>query len=104
MGFDLKGKTNAEKVKEITEKLEEGVKGIFESGKYEKYLKTVSKFHKYSANNSLLILFQKPDASLVAGYKKWQKDFKRNVKPENYGSRSRKHRVYGMQSLQYRYL
>ena len=67
-------------VKEITAKLEQGVRDIFESGKWEDYLKTMSKFHSYSANNCILIMMQCPAASLVAGYKTWQKEFKRNVK------------------------
>ena len=67
-------------VKEITAKLEQGVQDIFTSGKWEEYLKTMSKFHSYSANNCLLIMMQCPAASLVAGYRTWQKEFKRNVK------------------------
>lgn len=67
-------------VKEITAKLEQGVKDIFDSGMWTEYLKTMSKFHNYSANNCLLIMMQCPAASLVAGYRTWQKEFKRNVK------------------------
>lgn len=67
-------------VKEITAKLEQGVQDIFTSGKYEEYLKTMSKFHNYSANNCLLIMMQCPAATLVAGYKTWQNEFKRQVK------------------------
>ncbi len=61
-------KTEKQKVKEITDKLEEGLKELFESGKYKNYLSTMSKFHNYSVNNTLLIALQRPDASLVAGY------------------------------------
>lgn len=67
-------------VKEITAKLEQGVKDIFDSGRWTEYLKTMSKFHNYSACNCLLIMMQCPAASLVAGYRTWQKEFKRNVK------------------------
>ena len=59
-------KTEKQKVKEITDKLEEGLKELFESGKYKNYLSTMSKFHNYSVNNTLLIALQRPDASLVA--------------------------------------
>lgn len=68
------------KVKEITDKLEAGIKDLFSSGKYETWLKTMSKFHDYSLNNTILIAIQKPDATMVAGYKQWQKNFGRNVK------------------------
>ena len=69
-----------DKVKEITKKLEEGLKELFESEQYKKYLNTMSKFHNYSYNNSILILLQKPDATMIAGYKSWEKNFKRHVK------------------------
>lgn len=68
-----------EKINEITDKLEQGIKDLFESKKYENYLKVMSKFHNYSFNNSLLIAMQKPDATMVAGYTSWNKNFKRNV-------------------------
>lgn len=64
----------------ITEKLEKGVREIFTSESYTQYLKTMTKFHHYSLNNTLLIAMQKPDATLVAGYRAWQKDHGRNVK------------------------
>lgn len=60
-----------QKVKEITDKLEEGLKELFESEKYKAYLSSMSKFHNYSVNNMLLIAMQKPEATLVAGYKAW---------------------------------
>ena len=71
--------TEKQKVQEITDKLEEGLKELFESEKYETYLSTISKFHNYSFNNTLLIAMQKPEATLVAGYKAWQKNFERHV-------------------------
>ena len=69
-----------QKVKEITDKLEAGLKELFESEKYKSYLSTMSKFHNYSFNNTLLITMQKPEATLVAGYQAWQKKFNRHVK------------------------
>ena len=80
-------KTEKQKVKEITDKLEEGLKELFESGKYRNYLSTMSKFHNYSFNNTLLIALQRPDASLVAGYQAWQKNFNRHVKRGEKGIR-----------------
>jgi len=64
---------------EITARLEEGIKEIFSSGKYADYLKVMSRFHRYSLNNTLLIAMQNPEASLVAGYHAWQKKFERHV-------------------------
>ena len=72
-------RTEKQKVQEITDKLEEGLKELFESEKYKAYLSTMSKFHNYSFNNTLLIAMQKPEATLVAGYKAWQKNFERHV-------------------------
>ena len=72
---------NIEKqLKEILERLEQGVKEIFTSERYTEYLNTMSKFHNYSFNNTLLITMQKPEATLVAGYQAWQKKFNRHVK------------------------
>lgn len=68
-----------QKVKEITDQLEQGIQELFQSEKYMEWLKTMSKFHDYSLNNTLLIAFQKPDATLVAGYTAWQKQFGRQV-------------------------
>lgn len=79
--------TEKQKVKEITDKLEEGLKELFESEKYKSYLSTMSKFHNYSFNNTLLIALQRPDASLVAGYQAWQKNFNRHVKRGEKGIR-----------------
>jgi len=67
-------------VKEITDRLEQGVKDIFTSEKYMAYLQTMSRFHRYSTRNTLLIHMQKPDATLVAGYQAWQNKFGRYVK------------------------
>lgn len=64
----------------ITDKLEKGVHDVFESSNYKQFLSCMSKFHNYSLNNILLIMCQKPDASLVAGYQSWQRDHKRYVK------------------------
>ena len=75
-------RTEKQKVQEITDKLEEGLKELFESEKYKTYLSTMSKFHNYSFNNTLLITMQKPEATLVAGYKAWQKNFERHVNKE----------------------
>lgn len=78
--IELTGTTTIEKVKEITEKLEQGIKDLFDSDKFKEYLTTMSKFHNYSFRNTMLILFQKPDASFIAGYGAWQKNFNRQVK------------------------
>ena len=80
-------KTEKQKVQEITEKLEQGIKELFESEKYKTYLNTMSKFHNYSFNNTMLIAMQKPDAALVAGFKAWQKNFDRHVKKGEKGIR-----------------
>ena len=73
-------KDRNQRMKEITERLEQGVKEIFTSEMYMEYLKTMSQFHSYSFNNTLLIHLQKPDATLVAGYQAWQKKFHRQVR------------------------
>ncbi len=75
--MDVEDKDKA--LDEITAKLEEGIQEIFSSGKYEDYLKVMSRFHRYSLNNTVLIAMQNPEASLVAGYHAWQKRFERNV-------------------------
>ena len=69
----------AEKLKEITDRLEQGITELFESERYREYLRVMSKFHNYSFNNTLLIAMQKPDASLVAGFSAWKNNFERNV-------------------------
>ena len=80
-------KTEKQKVQEIIEKLEQGIKELFESEKYKNYLNTMSKFHNYSFNNTLLIAMQKPDATLVAGFQAWKKNFERHVKKGEKGIR-----------------
>lgn len=74
-----KFKSAKEKVAEITDKLENGIKELFSSEKFKSYLDTMSKFHNYSFNNTLLIAMQKPDATLVAGFNAWKNNFGRNV-------------------------
>ena len=76
-----------DKVKEITDKLEAGIQALFESETFKNYLKTLSKFHDYSLNNTILIAMQKPDATLVAGYTAWQKNFGRQVQKGEQGIR-----------------
>ena len=69
----------AEKLKEITDRLEQGIAELFDSERYKEYLKVMSKFHNYSFRNTVLIAMQKPDASLVAGFSAWKNNFERNV-------------------------
>ena len=69
----------AEKIKEITDRLEQGITELFDSERYKEYLQVMSKFHNYSFNNTLLIAMQKPDASLIAGFNAWKNNFGRNV-------------------------
>ena len=69
----------ADKMKEITDRLEQGIMGVFESERYAEYLRTMSKFHDYSLNNTILIAMQ--GGSLVKGYRQWEKEFDRHVKP-----------------------
>ncbi len=71
--------TTKERLKEITDSIETGIKDLFESDKYMQYLRTMSRFHNYSLNNTLLIAMQKPDATLVAGFNKWRDQFSRHV-------------------------
>jgi antirestriction protein ArdC len=76
----LESEKPADKLKEITDRLEQGIAGIFESEQYADYLKTLSKFHNYSLNNTILIAMQKPDASLIAGFNTWKNEHGRNVR------------------------
>ncbi len=69
----------AEKITEITDRLEQGITELFDSERYKEYLQVMSKFHNYSFNNTLLIAMQKPDASLIAGFSAWKNNFGRNV-------------------------
>lgn len=77
-----------QQMKEITERLEQGVKDIFTSEMYTTYLRTMAKFHNYSFNNMLLIAMQRPDATLVAGFNAWKNKFNRYVKKAKRASRS----------------
>lgn len=71
--------TSKERLKDITDSIERGIQDLFQSDKYAEYLRTMSRFHKYSVNNTMLIYMQKPDATLVAGFNKWRDQFERNV-------------------------
>ena len=73
-------KTNKQRLKDITDSIENGIKELFESDKYQQYLQTMSRFHRYSVNNQMLIYMQNPNATLVAGFNKWHDQFGRNVK------------------------
>lgn len=77
--IELKAEKPAEKMKEITDRLEQGIQELFDSDRYKEYLKVMSKFHNYSVNNTLLIAMQKPDATLIAGYNSWKSMFGRQV-------------------------
>ncbi len=77
--------TNRERLQEITAGIEQGIKELFESEKYRRYLSVMSKFHRYSVNNTMLIYMQKPDATLVAGYNKWKNQLERHVKRGEHG-------------------
>ena len=77
--------TNRERLQEITAGIEQGIKELFESEKYMRYLSVMSRFHRYSVNNTMLIYMQKPDATLVAGYNKWKNQFERHVKRGEHG-------------------
>ena len=85
---DHKGKTQKERIKEITEQLEAGVAAVFESDAYKAYLNCMSKFHNYSLNNTLLIALQRPDAQLCASYSSWQRDHGRQVRKGEKGKRA----------------
>ena len=77
--------TNRERLREITDGIEQGIKELFESEKYMRYLSVMSRFHRYSVNNTMLIYMQKPDATLVAGYNRWKDQFERHVKKGEHG-------------------
>ena len=78
--INLTAEKPTEKLKEITDRLEQGITELFDSERYKEYLRVMSKFHNYSFNNTLLIAMQKPDASLIAGFTAWKNQFQRNVK------------------------
>lgn len=71
--------TNRQRLKDITDSIERGIEDLFQSDKYAEYLRTMSRFHRYSVNNTMLIYMQKPNATLVAGFNKWRDQFERNV-------------------------
>ena len=71
--------TNKDRMREIVDSIENGIKELFESDKYQLYLSTMSRFHRYSVNNTMLIYMQRPDATHVAGFNKWRDQFGRNV-------------------------
>ena len=77
--------TNRERLREMTDGTEQGIKELIESEKYMRYLSVMSRFHRYSVNNTMLIYMQKPDATLVAGYNKWKDQFERHVKKGEHG-------------------
>ena len=77
--------TNRERLQEITAGIEQGIKELFESERYRQYLSTMSRFHHYSVNNTMLIYMQRPDATLVAGFNKWKNQFERHVKKGEHG-------------------
>ena len=77
--IELTAQKPAEKMKEITDRLEQGIQDLFESDRFKEYLQVMSKFHNYSFNNTLLIAMQKPDATLIAGYNSWRNLFGRQV-------------------------
>ena len=77
--------TNRERLREITDGIEQGIRELFESEKYMRYLSVMSRFHRYSVNNTMLIYMQKPDATLVAGYNRWKDQFERHVKKGEHG-------------------
>ena len=77
--------TNRERLQQITAGIEQGIKELFESEKYMRYLSVMSRFHRYSVNNTMLIYMQRPDATLVAGYNKWKNQFERHVKRGEHG-------------------
>ena len=80
-----RGETLGERLREITDGIEQGIKELFESEKYMRYLSVMSRFHRYSVNNTMLIYMQKPDATLVAGFNKWKNQFERHVKKGEHG-------------------
>ncbi len=78
--INLTAEKPTDKLKEITDRLEQGITELFDSERYKEYLRVMSRFHNYSFNNTLLIAMQKPDASLIAGFTAWKNQFQRNVK------------------------
>lgn len=99
----MEKKTQKERIQELTERLEKGVKEVFESGAYENYLKVMSKFHRYSYRNTVLIWMQNPDATYVAGYDAWKNDFNRFVKKGEKGIKIIAPTEYKVQKEQQKY-
>ena len=88
MGYKYKRKTAEEKkaeIEQLTKQLEEGVEEYLQSDRYRELLQTFSKFYNYSLNNSILIMLQKPESTMIAGYTKWRDDFHRQVLPGEKG-------------------
>ena len=77
--------TNKDRMREIVDSIETGIQELFESEKYRQYLATMSRFHRYSVNNTILIYLQRPDATLVAGFNRWASQFERHVKKGEHG-------------------
>ena len=77
--------TNKDRMREIVDSIETGIQELFESDKYRQYLATMSRFHRYSVNNTILIYLQRPDATLVAGFNRWASQFERHVKKGEHG-------------------
>ena len=76
----MEQKSSKDRLRVITDSIEQGIKDLFESEKYSQYLRTMSRFHRYSVNNTLLIAMQRPDATRVAGFSKWRNQFGRHVR------------------------
>lgn len=88
MGYKYKRKTAEEKkaeIEQLMKQLEEGVEEYLQSDRYKELLCTFSKFYSYSLNNSILIMLQKPESTMIAGYTKWRDDFHRQVRPGERG-------------------
>lgn len=83
----LTSENQKDRLKEITDRLEQGILDVFESERYKEYLRVMSKFHHYSFNNTMLIALQKPDASLIAGFSAWKNSHGRTVKKGEKGIR-----------------
>ena len=76
----MEQKSSKDRLREITEGIEQGIKDLFESEKYRQYLRTMSRFHRYSVNNTILIAMQRPDATHIAGFSNWKNQFGRHVR------------------------
>ena len=84
---EVQKQTSRERLKEITDSIEVGIKELFESDRFKEYLRVMGKFHKYSLNNTVLIHMQRPDATRVAGFTRWKEQFNRDVKRGERGIR-----------------